>query len=247
MVHDTTRRINGLEPPYNHLQVSTWVLFPIIIVHYFAFLFPLLWTHVAVLVLVTLTFCLSSIAGVVTGYICCATDPADDSLCDDVPHATAENVEREGEDAETEVFCYLCEVNVHSTSKHCRVCDKCVLGFDHHCKWLNTCIGTKNYRYFLLAVGFIAVKTTLSLVLCVALLIDAFVNNDAFVDRLAAIPGRGLSMVIPFWGIVALLVISIVMLGPLVGLVYQVTTNPPSSISTHTPLLTDSPPPLPTD
>eukprot|EP00421_Protoceratium_reticulatum_P066494 CAMPEP_0168409216 /NCGR_PEP_ID=MMETSP0228-20121227/27070_1 /TAXON_ID=133427 /ORGANISM="Protoceratium reticulatum, Strain CCCM 535 (=CCMP 1889)" /LENGTH=307 /DNA_ID=CAMNT_0008422923 /DNA_START=62 /DNA_END=985 /DNA_ORIENTATION=+ len=31
-------------------------------------------------------------------------------------------------------------------TKHCRQCDKCVDGFDHHCLWLNTCVGAKNYR-----------------------------------------------------------------------------------------------------
>ena len=36
----------------------------------------------------------------------------------------------------------------HSNAKHCKICDKCIYGFDHHCKWLNTCIGTRNYKYF---------------------------------------------------------------------------------------------------
>ena len=39
-----------------------------------------------------------------------------------------------------------------SRAKHCRICDKCVEGFDHHCKWLNTCVGSKNYRYTIIII-----------------------------------------------------------------------------------------------
>ena len=47
-------------------------------------------------------------------------------------------------------YCYLCEVNVLRRSKHCRRCNKCVDVFDHHCPWLNTCVGARNYRHFLM-------------------------------------------------------------------------------------------------
>jgi len=38
-------------------------------------------------------------------------------------------------------------------TRHCRLCNKCVDGFDHHCLWLNTCVGSYNYRAWL---GFVA-------------------------------------------------------------------------------------------
>ena len=38
--------------------------------------------------------------------------------------------------------------NVFSSS----VCNKCVDVFDHHCKWLNTCIGKRNYKPFIVSV-----------------------------------------------------------------------------------------------
>jgi len=41
---------------------------------------------------------------------------------------------------------YGCSFASAPRTKHCRRCDKCIAGFDHHCLWLNTCIGTQNYR-----------------------------------------------------------------------------------------------------
>ena len=32
------------------------------------------------------------------------------------------------------------------------MCNKCVDVFDHHCKWLNTCIGKRNYKPFIVSV-----------------------------------------------------------------------------------------------
>ena len=76
------------------------------------------------------------------------------------------------------VYCYLCEINVGLTSKHCRYCDKCVVGFDHHCVWLNTCIGSKNYHWFFITVIASALFTVTSTVLSLALLIDSFNTPD---------------------------------------------------------------------
>lgn len=47
-------------------------------------------------------------------------------------------------------------------TRHCRLCNKCVDGFDHHCLWLNTCVGTYNYRAWLCFVAALFVWATLS-------------------------------------------------------------------------------------
>ena len=66
------------------------------------------------------------------------------------PRAVPKEVESPAEGEERmELYCELCQMYVHSGTKHCGKCHCCVDGFDHHCKWLNTCIGGRNYRLFI--------------------------------------------------------------------------------------------------
>jgi hypothetical protein len=160
---DKGRRINGLQPPYHYLQIATWFLFPLILVHYYAYLMPLLWRNIADQVIVTLVFCLLCIGALVAGYLTCAIDPADPAviraaaaagtppprrLCSCLEDGVGSGDAAVPDNGETEgkIFCYVCELHVEENSKHCRFCNKCVARFDHHCKWLNTCVGRKNYR-----------------------------------------------------------------------------------------------------
>ena len=38
--------------------------------------------------------------------------------------------------------------NTNHTNRYCLTCNKIVLQLDHHCSWLNTCIGSANYKCF---------------------------------------------------------------------------------------------------
>lgn len=204
---DEKRRINGLEFPWHPLQMATWLLYPIILIHYFGFLMPLLWSHIADKVIVTFMFSLFSALAVVFGYIVCRIDPVDGALLSAVdgkknapsptdsppaaetaPHSCfcwnskTDSVAVAQADEE-KVYCYLCEAHVCESSKHCRFCNKCVKGFDHHCKWLNTCVGVQNYKYFLCVVACVTFQTTISLILSIAYVVEIYAYPDMFSVR----------------------------------------------------------------
>eukprot|EP00428_Durinskia_dybowskii_P072899 CAMPEP_0170409202 /NCGR_PEP_ID=MMETSP0117_2-20130122/29213_1 /TAXON_ID=400756 /ORGANISM="Durinskia baltica, Strain CSIRO CS-38" /LENGTH=384 /DNA_ID=CAMNT_0010666617 /DNA_START=25 /DNA_END=1179 /DNA_ORIENTATION=- len=211
------RRVNGLQPPWHEFQVATWVLFPVILVHYYAFLMHLLWRPDAVVIVLTILFSLFAISCGVSAYITLSIDPIDDAvLCLET------SLSRDPRSKGGTVHCFLCEKDVDHSSKHCRFCDKCILCFDHHCKWLNTCIGRKNYAYFLSIVVSVFLLTTESLGISVALVIEAFAYPDSLMDRvqyhdfledrigsdlsLAALQGLLLTSAVVLFGIVAMII-----------------------------------------
>lgn len=51
-------------------------------------------------------------------------------------------------------FCVKCYCIKPDRCHHCSVCGKCILKFDHHCPWVNTCINFRNYKFFILFLGY---------------------------------------------------------------------------------------------
>jgi hypothetical protein len=129
------RRAHGLQMPWHPLQMCAWVVYVLLIVYYFAFVMPLLWPGLEYIVPITVFFCVCATATLVFGLLVSLMDAADGALLG------------QPSDSEDRVLCYLCDVKVHKSSRHCRVCNKCVERYDHHCQWLNTCVGKCNYRY----------------------------------------------------------------------------------------------------
>uniref|UniRef100_A0A0N5A9D3 Palmitoyltransferase n=1 Tax=Syphacia muris TaxID=451379 RepID=A0A0N5A9D3_9BILA len=51
-------------------------------------------------------------------------------------------------------YCSKCSCIKPDRSHHCSVCGHCVLKFDHHCPWVNTCVNYRNYKFFVLFLGY---------------------------------------------------------------------------------------------
>ena len=86
-------------------------------------------------------------------------------------------------------FCSICHIFRPNRAKHCRHCDVCIDVFDHHCPWTGTCIGIRNYKYFLAFVFTVLLHTIYCLVSIVYLVIGwSFgMKTDQFILRLCVV------------------------------------------------------------
>ena len=54
-------------------------------------------------------------------------------------------------------YCNTCDLYRPPRAIHCGICNCCIERLDHHCPWLGTCIGKRNYKYFLCFVWLVTI------------------------------------------------------------------------------------------
>lgn len=86
-------------------------------------------------------------------------DPAEDQVIEKSRGPRTDFNRQQHAHVITDLYCHVCAVHVTDKAKHCSSCNKCIYSFDHHCIWLNTCIGGKNYRLFLLMLALVVTAT----------------------------------------------------------------------------------------
>lgn len=55
-------------------------------------------------------------------------------------------------------YCWTCDIYRPPRTVHCGLCNCCIERLDHHCPWVGTCIGKRNYKYFITFLNLLAVS-----------------------------------------------------------------------------------------
>lgn len=63
-------------------------------------------------------------------------------------------------------YCSACDIYRPPRTIHCGTCGCCIERLDHHCPWLGTCVGKRNYKYFITFLWAVFLMVIYSIVFC---------------------------------------------------------------------------------
>jgi palmitoyltransferase ZDHHC9/14/18 len=83
-------------------------------------------------------------------------------------------------------FCNTCDIYRPPRTIQCGTCGCCIERLDHHCPWVGTCIGKRNYKYFILFMWSVFIMSIYSIVLCSIHINDNSLNiNSIYSGKLS--------------------------------------------------------------
>lgn len=221
VVINQKERINGWSCPWHPLQFVAWFFLIAFSVSYFGvFVFYLPKEWQAAGFIIPGGFCAIHI---IYHLMALTYDPADPNIRGGTKKAKAIFDRSQHQHVIENCHCYICQVDIGPKSKHCSVCNKCVSDFDHHCKWLNNCVGGQNYRLFIGCITSAFVLAVVVFAITLYVLIMFFIDKDS----LKSLTGGQFKVFVPISSdvafatyagvVVALLLLSIALLGHLLG------------------------------
>ncbi|XP_078364716.1 uncharacterized protein LOC144649135 [Oculina patagonica] len=221
VVMNQKERINGWSCPWHPLQFVAWFfLFAFSVSHFGVFVFYLPKEWQAAGIIIPGGICAIHI---IYHLMALTFDPADPNIRGGTKKTKAIFDRSQHQHVIENCHCYICQADVGPKSKHCSVCNKCVSDFDHHCKWLNNCVGGQNYRLFIGCIASAFVLALLVFAITLYIFIMYFVDRDS----LKSLTGGQFKVFVPITSdvafvtyagvVVALLLLSIALLGHLLG------------------------------
>ncbi|XP_075710954.1 palmitoyltransferase ZDHHC1-like [Rhinoderma darwinii] len=131
------KRKDGLQWPWHHFQIASWVLYLYLGITAFGFIIPLLpcsWQSTGYSILGIL------FSGHFVFHV--LTISIDPSSLD--PNVEAKKTKPE------KMHCHIIPVTLYKEkTRFCHICEKNVFNFDHHSRILNTCVGGRNFWFYM--------------------------------------------------------------------------------------------------
>ncbi|CAG9317691.1 unnamed protein product [Blepharisma stoltei] len=177
-------RKNGLDRPFDPLQVSGWILMSSNLVIVGIILIPTF--EQSLQIVLSLLFYSTQLITMVLAATLTAGNPTDPISISDKAAIKKGNF---FDKSISKTVCTICCCSVSPNSKHCGSCNRCVDGFDHHCKWLNNCIGNQNYKKFILLLVCIDINMPILVGFGIKSLCTYFNDTEIYKERLSDLFG----------------------------------------------------------